>query len=70
MSAILITSFLSTLFLELEFLIYIGVLLSLVFYLKKTSTPETHTLSVNIDDKSGKRSFINIQKSHLSNAHS
>jgi len=61
-SAILMTTFLSTLFLELEFAIYMGVLLSLVFFLKKTSIPEIPTLSVNIDEKTSKRSFININK--------
>ena len=61
-SAILITTFLSTLFLELEFAIYMGVLLSLIFFLKKTSTPEIATLSVNIDEKTDRRCFININK--------
>ncbi len=64
-SAILIVTFLSTLFLELEFAIYMGVLLSLIFFLKKTSTPEIPTLSVNVDDKTGKRCFININKKPL-----
>ncbi len=64
-SAILITTFLSTLFLELEFAIYLGVLLSLFFYLRKTSIPEIPTLSVNIDEKTGKRSFMDIHKKPL-----
>jgi len=38
-SAVLITTFLATLFVELEFAIYVGVLLSLVFYLLRTSKP-------------------------------
>ena len=57
-SAILLTTFLATLFLELEFAIYLGVLLSLVLFLAKTSTPHIPTLSVDSD--SGK--FINIRK--------
>lgn len=61
-SAILLTTFLSTLFLELEFAIYMGVLLSLVFFLKKTSTPEMPTLSINVDEKTNRRCFININK--------
>lgn len=61
-SAILITTFLSTLFLELEFAIYLGVLLSLVFYLRKTSIPEIPTLSIDIDEKTGKRSFRDIHE--------
>jgi len=61
-ASILIVTFLSTLFLELEFAIYMGVLLSLVFFLKRTSTPEIPTLSIDIDTKTSKRSFININK--------
>jgi SulP family sulfate permease len=38
-TAILVTTFLSTLFLELEFAIYAGVFLSLVLYLTRTSRP-------------------------------
>ncbi len=57
-SAILLTTFFATLFLELEFAIYLGVLLSLVLFLAKTSTPHIPTLSVDSD--SGK--FINIRK--------
>ncbi|VAW57992.1 Sulfate permease [hydrothermal vent metagenome] len=64
-STILVVTFLSTLFLELEFAIYMGVLLSLVFFLKKTSTPEIPTLSIDLDDKTGKRNFLNIQKKPL-----
>jgi len=57
-SAILLTTFFATLFLELEFAIYLGVLLSLVLFLAKTSTPHIPTLSVDSD--SGK--LINIRK--------
>ena len=57
-SAILLTTFFATLFLELEFAIYLGVLLSLVLFLAKTSTPHIPTLSV--DGDSGK--LINIRK--------
>lgn len=64
-SAILLVTFFSTLFLELEFAIYLGVIISLVFFLKKTSTPEIPTLSVDINDKTGKRSLININKKPL-----
>ncbi len=38
-TAVLATTFLSTLFLNLEFAIYVGVILSLVLYLKRTSQP-------------------------------
>ncbi len=64
-SAILITTFLGTLFLELEFAIYLGVLLSLVFYLRKTSKPEIPTLSISVDKQTGKRSFMDIQEKPL-----
>lgn len=59
-SSILITTFLATLFLELEFAIYLGVLLSLVMFLAKTSTPTIQTLSVDGELDSPKRKFISI----------
>ena len=64
-SAILITTFLATLFLELEFAIYLGVLLSLVLFLAKTSTPRIPTLSIDSINNEGSRSFINIAKKPL-----
>lgn len=42
-TAVLVTTFLSTLFLDLEFAIYVGVILSLVLYLKRTSQPRILT---------------------------
>lgn len=38
-TAILLVTFFSTLFVELEFAIYIGIILSLIFYLMRTSRP-------------------------------
>ena len=64
-AAILITTFLATLFLELEFAIYMGVLLSLIFFLAKTSSPYIPTLSIDVDEVTGKRSLINIEKKPL-----
>ena len=61
-SAILLTTFLATLFLELEFAIYLGVLLSLILFLAKTSTPAIPTLSIDTLPGSGGRKFVNIQK--------
>lgn len=55
-SAILLTTFFATLFLELEFAIYLGVLLSLVLFLAKTSTPQIPSLS--LDSSMGK--FVQI----------
>ena len=64
-SAILLTTFFATLFLELEFAIYLGVLLSLIIFLARTSTPEIITLATDIEPKSGKRKLINIRKKPL-----
>jgi len=61
-SAILITTFFATLFLELEFAIYLGVLLSLVLFLAKTSTPEMPSLSFDYVPAQQNRKLININK--------
>lgn len=61
-SAILLTTFFATLFLELEFAIYLGVLLSLVLFLAKTSTPNIPTLSIDSLSGNEHRKFINIRK--------
>ncbi len=60
-SAILLTTFFATLFLELEFAIYMGVLLSLIFFLAKTSTPQIPTLSFDGDINAARRKLVNIQ---------
>ena len=60
-TAILVTTFLATLFLELEFAIYLGVILSLVIFLARTSTPDIVTLALD-DEDGGKRKLINISK--------
>lgn len=54
-TAILLTTFFATLFLELEFAIYLGVLLSLVLFLAKTSTPAIPTLAPDHDEETGIR---------------
>ena len=64
-TAILFTTFFSTLFLELEFAIYMGVLLSLIIFLARTSTPEIVTLAVDPDTETGKRNLVNIHKKPL-----
>jgi SulP family sulfate permease len=64
-SSILITTFLATLFLELEFAIYMGVLLSLVLFLAKTTTPEIPTLALDGEPGAAKRKLININKKPL-----
>ena len=61
-TSILITTFLATLFLELEFAIYMGVLLSLVLFLAKTSTPNLVTLAPVEDEDGGTRKLISINQ--------
>ncbi|WP_456413330.1 SulP family inorganic anion transporter [Thiolapillus sp.] len=62
-TGILVVTFLATLFLELEFAIYIGVLLSLVIFLNRTSHPDIVTLAPDRDDPKGK--FIDIETKPL-----
>lgn len=57
-TSVLLVTFFSTLLLELEFAIYLGVLLSIVLFLAKTSTPNIPTLSV--DDSDNGRKLVNI----------
>lgn len=64
-SSILLTTFFATLFLELEFAIYLGVLLSLIIFLARTSTPEVVTLAPDVDADTGKKKLINISKKPL-----
>ena len=54
-AAVLITTFLATLFVQLEFAIYVGVLLSLVLYLNRTARPRI--LSRVPDPTDAKRKF-------------
>ena len=63
-SSVLLTTFFATLFLELEFAIYLGVLLSLVLFLAKTSTPKIVTLSMDTSPD-GSRKLINIDAKPL-----
>lgn len=51
---------LATLFLELEFAIYIGVIFSLIFYLQATSKPRVVSIAPN--ERDIKRSFVNIER--------
>jgi SulP family sulfate permease len=56
---VLIVTFLSTLFLDLEFAIYIGVILSLIFYLMRTSKPRVVEVAPIV--KNDVRQFRNIE---------
>ena len=62
-NAVLITTFLATIFLELEFAIYIGVFLSLIFYLQRTSKPHIALMAPDTSDPS--RRFLNIARKPL-----
>ena len=61
-TSILLTTFFATLFLELEFAIYLGVLLSLILFLRKTSTPQIPSMSFDGDPAEPQRTLININK--------
>lgn len=62
-TSILLVTFFATLFMELEFAIYIGVMLSLIFFLNRTSTPEIVVLAP--DPHSHKRKLMNVRKGAL-----
>lgn len=64
-SAILLTTFFATLFLELEFAIYLGVLLSLLLFLAKTSTPNIPVLSIDDNPTATHRKFVNVDEKPL-----
>ncbi len=55
-TAVLLVTFFSTLLVELEFAIYLGVLLSLVFYLMRTSRP--NVISVVPDPRASHRPLV------------
>jgi len=59
-SSILLTTFFSTLFLDLEFAIYLGVLVSLVIFLARTSFPEIVTLAPDIDTRYNKQILTDV----------
>ncbi|WP_197498737.1 SulP family inorganic anion transporter [Halodesulfovibrio spirochaetisodalis] len=57
-------TFFSTLFLHLEFAIYVGVLLSLVLYIKKTAHPELKSITLK-RNKTGQGMFVEVQEEQL-----
>jgi len=58
-AVVMAVTFLSTLFVELEFAIYIGVLLSLMLYLNRTSHP--HFVTLVPDTGTDRHSFVNVE---------
>jgi SulP family sulfate permease len=62
-TAVLAVTFLATLFVQLEFAIYVGVILSLVLYLNRTAHPTFVTMVP--DPESRRRSLVNIAKKPL-----
>ncbi len=62
-TSIFLVTFFSTLFLELEFAIYTGVLLSLVLFLAKTSKPQITMLAPDASEE--RRPLINIDTKPL-----
>ncbi len=62
-AAVLAVTFLATLLVELEFAIYVGVMLSLLLYLNRTSHPGFVTLAPEHQDD--RQRFINIERKDL-----
>ncbi len=62
-TSIFLTTFLATLFLELEFAIYMGVLVSLVLFVARTSHPRIVSLAPNPKTKA--RSLQDVHEKHL-----
>jgi len=62
-TSILLVTFFATLFLELEFAIYMGVFLSLIIFMSRTSTPDIITLAP--DPESPNRQLKNVLRQPL-----
>lgn len=62
---ILVATFFSTLFLELEFAIYLGVIISLVVFLGRTTTPEIAVLAPDVDSKYGRPKLTDVASKPL-----
>lgn len=63
-SIVLLVTLLATLFLDLEFAIYLGILFSLIFYLERTSHPQIATMAPDLEDERRSFTFI-IRKEGL-----
>ena len=64
-TSIFLVTFLSTLLLELEFAIYLGVLLSLMLFIAKTAAPEVHTLAFESGPEESERKLKTIRTTPL-----
>lgn len=64
-SSIFLVTFLSTLLLDLEFAIYLGVLLSLMLFIAKTAAPEIHTLAFESGPEENDRKLRTIRTTPL-----
>lgn len=64
-SIIFLVTFASTLLIDLEFAIYLGVLLSLLLFIAKTSAPEVQTLAFSNESSDGSRKMHSIKTSPL-----
>ena len=62
-TSIFLTTFLATLFLELEFAIYMGVLLSLMLFVGRTSYPKVISLAPN--PRTPNRALQDVEENHL-----
>ncbi|MCP4074362.1 MAG: SulP family inorganic anion transporter [Hyphomicrobiales bacterium] len=62
---ILVATFLATLFLELEFAIYLGVILSLVIFLGRTSAPVIAILAPDIDTRYNRAMLTDVESKPL-----
>ncbi len=62
-SVVLSVTFISTLFLHLEFAVYVGVLASLLLYLNRTSRPQVITVAP--DPRTERRNLLNVQRLDL-----
>lgn len=69
-TSILAVTFFSTLFLELEFAIYLGIFLSLVIFLNRTSTPKIVTMLSTFDENKNKKVLVwtcKVNKDEINN---
>lgn len=62
-AGVLAATFLATLFVELQFAIYAGVILSLLLYLRRTSHP--HFITLAPDPASPRRALVNVRRRPL-----